>query len=116
MQIQITGRHMNLSEALKSRVEKELLQLERFFENIVYAHVRFDEDKQGCSATLEVKVYGDVLTVSSKGANPFAALEDSTDRMRRQIKDYSSKLKERKRRASSTQQAVEEMQPKDSED
>ena len=116
MQIQITGRHMNLSDALKSRVEKELLQFERFFENIVYAHVRFDEDKQGNSVTLEVKVHGEVLTVSNKGSNPFAALEEATDRMKRQIKEYSSKLKERKRRASSTQQAVEDMQPKDSED
>jgi putative sigma-54 modulation protein len=116
MQIQITGRHMDLSEALKSRVEKELRQFERFFENIVYAHVRFDEDKQGNSVTLEVKVHGDVLTISSKGANPFAALEEATDRMKRQIKEYSSKLKERKRKATSTQQAVDEMQPPDVEE
>ena len=116
MQIQITGRHMNLSEALKARVEKELLQFERYFENIVYAHVRFEDDKVGSSARLDVKVYGDVLTISAKADNPFAALEGATDRMKRQIKEYNSQLKERKRRATSTQQAVEEMKPKDLED
>lgn len=116
MQIQITGRHMNLSEALKARVEKELLQFERYFDKIVYVHVRFEDDKMGSSARLEVKVYGDVLTISAKADNPFAALEGATDRMKRQLKEYNSRLKERKRRATSTQQAVEEMQPKDIED
>lgn len=115
MQLQITGRHMEISPALKNRAEKELGQFERYFENIVSCHLRFDSEKVGHSAHLEVKVYGEVLSVEAKGDNPFAALELSTDKMKRRLKDYKERLKERKRHAAPTQEAVEEMRPKESE-
>ena len=115
MQVQITGRHMDLSDALKSRVERELGAFERYFENIVFCHVVFAEEKVGHSATLDVKVYGDVLSVNAKGDNAFAALELATDKMKRRLKDYKTRLKERKRRASPTQEALEQMRPPDAE-
>jgi putative sigma-54 modulation protein len=115
MQVQITGRHMELTRALKSRAAKELSQFERYFENIVYVHLIFAEEKVGHSATLEVKVYGDVLTTTAKGENAFAALELVTDKMKRRLRDFKARLKERKRRASPTQQAVERMRPPEDE-
>ncbi len=115
MQVQITGRHVELSEALKSRVERELSAFERYFENIVFCHVVFAEEKVGHSATLDVKVHGDVLSVTAKGENPFAALELATDKMKRRLKDYKTRLKERKRHASPTQDAVEQMRPPEQE-
>jgi len=115
MQLQITGRHMDISPALKARAERELGQFERYFDNIVYCHLRFEEEKVGHSATLDVKVYGEVLSVTSKGDNPFAALELGTDKMKRRLKDYKERLKERKRHASPTQEAVEQMRPPEAE-
>ena len=114
MEIQITGRHMELPGALKARVEREFDQFHKFFENIVYARITFEEEKVGHSATIEVKVYGDVLTVNAKGENAFASLELGTDKMKRRLKDYKERLKERKRHASPTQQALEELQPPES--
>jgi putative sigma-54 modulation protein len=115
MKVQITGRHMEVSRGLKDRVEKELAQVERLFENIVYAHVTFAEEKVGHAATLEVKVWGDVLTVTSKGDNAFAALELASDKMKRRLRDYKTRLKERKRQASPTREALDQMKPPESE-
>jgi putative sigma-54 modulation protein len=109
MQVQITGRHMELSPALKERADKELSQFERYFENIVYCHLRFEEEKVGHAATMEVKVHGEVLTVTAKGENAFAALELATDKMKRRLKDYKTRLKERKRHATPTKEAVEQL-------
>ena len=114
MQVQITGRHMELTHALKQRTEKELSQFPRYFDNIVYVHVTFSEAKVGNQAGLEVKVYGDVLSVSAKGDNPFAALELATDKMKRRLRDYKQRLKERKRHASPTHEAVDRLRPADS--
>jgi len=117
MNVQITGRHnMELSKALKARVDKEVSAFERYFENIVYCHLVFEEEKVGVSATLDVKVYGDVLSVSSKGENAFAALELATDKMKRRLKDHKTRLKERKRHASPTQEALEQMGPSEETD
>jgi ribosomal subunit interface protein len=112
MNLQITGRHnMELSKALKARVEKEVSAFERYFENIVSCHLVFEEEKVGVALTLDVKVYGDVLSVSSKGENAFAALELATDKMKRRLKDQKARLKERKRHASPTQEALEQIHP-----
>jgi putative sigma-54 modulation protein len=109
MQVQITGRHMDLSPALKERAEKEMSQFERYFENIVSCRLRFDEEKVGHSATLDVKVHGEVLTATAKGENAFAALELVTDKMKRRLKDYKTRIKERKRHATPTNEAVEQL-------
>lgn len=109
MQVQITGRHMDLSRALKQRTERELDQFKRFFDNIVYVHVIFEAQKVGCEATVDVKVYGDVLSATAKGENPFAALELATDKIKRRLRDFKTRLKERKRHAQPTQEAVEEL-------
>jgi putative sigma-54 modulation protein len=116
MNVQITGRHMDLSKALKERTEKEVSQFMRFFDNIVYTHITFEAEKVGYEATLETKVQGDVLTATSKGDNPFAALELATDKMKRQLRDHKTKLKERKRHAQPTQEALEEMRRAETEE
>jgi putative sigma-54 modulation protein len=115
MKVQITGRHMELSNALKARVEKEVSAFERYFDNIVFCHLVFEEEKVGHSATLDVKVYGDTLSVTAKGENPFAALELATDKMKRRLKDHKERLKERKRHAAPTQEAVDQIRPPDAE-
>ena len=53
------------------------------------------------------------MTVSARGENPFAALELATDKMKRRLKEYKDRLKERKRHAQPTQAAVEEMRKDD---
>ncbi len=116
MQLQITGRHMELSGALKKRTEKEVSQFERFFDTIQYVHVTYEAEKVGFEATVEVKVHGELLTTTAKGDNAFAGLELATDKMKRRLRDYNQRLKERKRQAQPTQEALEEMRRIDSED
>lgn len=116
MQIQITGRHMNLTESLKERTEKEVSQFERYSENIVNTHVTFDSEKVGCEVTIDVKVQGEVLTTTAKGDNAFAALETCTDKMKRRLKDHKERIKERKRHAEPTHEAVQKIRKPEDED
>ncbi len=109
MQVQITGRHMTLTDAIKERTEKEVSQFEKYFDNIISTHVTYDSDKAGCEVTIDVKVHGDMLTTVSKGENPFAALETCTDKMKRRLKDHKERLKERKRHAEPTHEAVQKI-------
>lgn len=109
MQVQITGRHMTLTDAIKERTEKEVSQFEKFFENIVSTHITFASDKVGCEVTIDVKVHGEVLATVAQGENAFAALEACTDKMKRRLKDYKERLKERKRHAEPTHQAVQKI-------
>lgn len=116
MQVQMTGRHMNLTGALKERTEKEVSQFEKFFDNIVSTHITFDTEKAGCEVTIDVKVHGELLTTIARGDNPFAALENCTDKMKRRLKDHKERLKERKRHADPTHAAVKKIRkPEDEE-
>jgi putative sigma-54 modulation protein len=109
MQVQMTGRHMTLTDSIKERTEKEVAQFEKFVENILSTHITFDSDKAGCEVTIDVKVHGDMLTTIAKGDNVFAALEACTDKMKRRLKDYKERLKERKRHAEPTHEAVQKI-------
>lgn len=116
MQVQMTGRHTTLTDAIKARTEKEVSQFEKFFDNIVSTHVTYNEEKSGFEVTIDVKVHGETLTTVSHEDNAFAALEACTDKMKRRLKDYKEKVKERKRHAEPTHLAVEKIRKPDEEE
>lgn len=109
MKVQMTGRHMTLTNSLKQRAEKEVAQFEKFFEKVVSTHVTFDTNKTGFDVTIEVKVYKEVLTTTAKGETAFSALEICTDKMKRRLRAHKEKLKERKRHAEPTHEAVKKI-------
>lgn len=111
MQVQITGRHMTLTDAIKASTEKEVSQFEKFFENIISIHVTYESDKVGCQATIDVKVHGETLTTVAHGDNAFAALEACSDKIKRRLRDHKERLKERKRHAEPTHEAVQKLNP-----
>lgn len=116
MKVQITGRHMKISDSLKERAEKEVAQFEKFFDNILGTHVTFDSEKVGFEVTIDVKVHGEILTTTAKGDNAFGALETCTDKMKRRLKDHKERLKERKRHAEPTHEAVQKIRKPDDEE
>lgn len=109
MKVQMTGRHMTLTNSLKQRTEKEVEQFAKFFENVVSTHVTFDTNKVGFHVTIDVKVYKEVLTTTAEGETAFAALEICTDKMKRRLRAHKEKLKERKRHAEPTHVAVKKI-------
>ena len=95
MQIRMRGRHFQLTEALKEYAEKEISQLEKFFEPIIDCNLILDTERYKQVAELRVNVYGTVITATAKSDDMKVSIEKAVEKVARQLKKYSSKLKEK---------------------
>lgn len=108
MQIDITGHHVEVTEALRDYVGSKFDKLERHFDNVVDAHVVLTVEKltQKAEATLNVsgaKLYADALD-----ADMYAAIDGLIDKLDRQVVKHKEKRADHHRREGSVSQALEQ--------
>lgn len=96
MQIQITGRHIELGEALRGRIETGLeAAVTKYFNRTGDANVFVSQ--QGPWIEVDCNVHlpsGIVLQSSGKADDPYAALEASLDKMEKRVRRYKRRLKD----------------------
>lgn len=96
MQIQITGRHMELGEALRGRIEMGLeAAVSKYFSRAGEANVFVSQ--QGPFVEVDCNVHlpsGIVLQSSGRADDPYAALEVSLDKMEKRVRRYKRRLKD----------------------
>lgn len=96
MQIQITGRHMELGEALRGRIEEGLeAAVSKYFSRAGEANVFVSQ--QGPFVEVDCNVHlpsGIVLQSSGKANDPYAALEVSLEKMEKRVRRYKRRLKD----------------------
>ena len=96
MQSRTTARHFDLTEELKSFVEKEIGKLEKYFNNIIDTHLILDAEKSRMTAELKVKVQGTVLTSKVRSFDMYESVEKVIGKMEQQLKKYKERLKDKK--------------------
>jgi len=96
MNINITARHFDLTPELREHVESEIEKLTRYFEHIISSDVILDVEKYRQAAEIKVKVYNAVLTGSADSNDMYASIEMSVDKVKKQLKKYKSKLKDKR--------------------
>ena len=96
MQIQITGKHMDLGEALRDRIELGLeAAVSKYFTRTGDARVFVSQ--QGPFVEVDCNVHlpsGIVLQSTGRAGDPYAALEDSLDKMEKRVRRYKRRLKD----------------------
>ena len=96
MQIQITGKHMDLGTALRGRIEDGLeAAVSKYFSKTGEARVFVSQ--QGPFVEVDCNVHlpsGIVLQSTGKADDPYAALEESLDKMEKRVRRYKRRLKD----------------------
>lgn len=96
MQIQITGKHMVLGEALRGRIEMGLeAAVSKYFSRAGEANVFVSQ--QGPFVEVDCNVHlpsGIILQSTGKADDPYAALEASLDKMEKRVRRYKRRLKD----------------------
>ena len=96
MQSRTTARHFDLTDELKSFVEKEIDKLEKYFNNIIDTHLILDAEKSRMTAELKVKVHGTILTSKVRSFDMYESVEKVIGKMEQQLKKYKERLKDKK--------------------
>jgi ribosomal subunit interface protein len=96
MQIQITGKHMELGEAMRNRIEDGLeAAVAKYFNRTGEANVFVSQ--QGPFVEVDCNVHlpsGIVLQSTGRADDPYAALEVSLDKMEKRVRRYKRRLKD----------------------
>ncbi|MBY4676759.1 ribosome hibernation-promoting factor, HPF/YfiA family [Marinobacterium arenosum] len=93
MQINITGHHVELTDALNDYVHSKFEKLERHFENITNVQVTLSIEKQRQKAEADVHVAGGQVFATHEHDDMYAAIDGLTDKLDRQIIKHKEKLK-----------------------
>ncbi len=91
MNISVTGRRMNVSDNLRAYAEKKIKKLNRYFNQLIDAHVIISVEK--LDHICEVVINGDGIQFHGreKAADLFSAIDLLHEKMEKQIRRYKEK-------------------------
>mgnify|MGYP000503002777 CR=1 FL=1 len=92
MQINITGHHIDVTDALRSKVTEKLAKLERHFDHVTDVHVILSVEKLRHKAEATVLVAGNQIHAESVAEDMYAAIDGLVDRLDRQVRKHKEKI------------------------
>ncbi|MBB3169156.1 ribosome hibernation-promoting factor, HPF/YfiA family [Simiduia aestuariiviva] len=93
MQINISGHHLDLTDAIKSYVNTKLEKLERHHDRITSINAILSVDKLQQKAEATVHVSGGEFFADSESEDLYAAIDTLTDKLDRQLIKHKEKLR-----------------------
>lgn len=97
MQIDLTGHHVDITEALRNYVIEKFERLERHFDHVINAHVILTVEKLRHKAEAYMLVSGSKLFADAENDNMYAAIDLLADKLDRQVIKHKEKLKDHHR-------------------
>jgi putative sigma-54 modulation protein len=101
MQINVSGHHVEVTPALREYVNTKLSKLQRHFDNITKTDVTLTVEKLIQKAEASVHVAGADLFAASESDDMYAAIDQLTDRLDRQLIKHKEKNTNRQQGAAS---------------
>lgn len=97
MQLNITGHHVDITDAMHNYVSSKLEKLERHFDHVTNVHVILSVEKVRQKAEATVHISGGNLFADAENDDMYAAIDAMTDKLDRQIRKHKEKLKDHHR-------------------
>ena len=101
MDIIITGRHLEVSDAIRQYTSEKVGKLPRYFDRVLEIEVVADKGENH-SFAVEVIVHvehHEPFVAKHRAEDLYACIDAATDKMERQLTDHKNKLNDRKRSA-----------------
>ena len=108
MQINITGHHIDVTEALRTYVSEKMTKLERHFDHVTNVHVILTVEKQVQKAEATVHVSGSDLFAQNETADMYASIDGLVDKLDRQIIKYKEKVNDHNKKSGGVKNMVVE--------
>jgi putative sigma-54 modulation protein len=96
MQINISGHHLDITDALRQYVNEKFNRLERHFDNITSIQVILSPEPKTHKAEPTIRISGGELFATAEATDMYAAIDMLTDKLDRQILKHKEKTVSRK--------------------
>lgn len=95
MQINISGHHLEITDALRNYVDEKFAKLERHFDQITSIQVILSPEPQSHKAESTILIGGADLFATAKATDMYAAIDALTGKLDRQILKHKEKTMRR---------------------
>jgi putative sigma-54 modulation protein len=92
MQVNITFRHLDPTEALKSHVKDRVAHVQRYIDRPSEAHAVLHVENLDHHAEITMKAGRFLLRGTAKSPDMYASIDAATDKIERQLKKHKEKL------------------------
>ena len=114
MNVIVTGRHLEVTPALKDYAEKKVTRFDRYLSNISEAVVTLSVEKYRHKVEVLLKVNGVLIQAEGITGDVYSSIDEVAEKLERQIKKYKEKLvSHRKSEGKTGVEAAEEAVPAD---
>ena len=93
MQVNLTGHHVDITDALRAYVDEKIAKLERHFDHVTNDHVILSIEKLNRKAEATVHIAGADIFADSVHEDMYAAIDGLIDKLDRQVLRHKEKLK-----------------------
>lgn len=96
MNIQITARNIDLTDAIRQYAEKKVSKLEKYFDHITEANVLLEVQKNVHIVEVLLSAKGVFMKGLEKSEDLYASIDLAVDKIEKQLVKYKEKLKDKK--------------------
>jgi len=108
MQINITFRHVEPSDALKIYAIEKVDRLKKYFEGLVEGHVIFSQEKIRHLSEVTLQANGIRVNAKEENSDFHSALDSVVDKLERQLVRYKEKIKRHKPLSNKERRSLQE--------
>ena len=95
MKMNITGKNMEITDALRDVTYKKMGKLDKYFDKDVLADVTFSVEKNRQIIEVTIDLPGTILRAEEYTDDMYASIDRAVDVLERQIRKYKTKLQKR---------------------
>ena len=98
MQVSVTFRHMDPTQALKDFASDKVTRIEKYIQTPMDANVVLSTERYMHKADITIKAHGFMMRGQEKSDDMYASIDGAVDKIERQVRKYRKKLKDHKPR------------------
>lgn len=92
MKVQVRGRNMEVTAALKDYVEKRLGKLDKYMENLGEAQVTMAVEKETHRIEVTIPINGMILRGEESTGDMYASIDQVVEKLEKQIEKYKGRI------------------------
>ena len=92
MQLNVSGHHIEVTEAMRGYVQSKIERLERHFDMVSDVHCILTVEKLRHKAEAKVNVNGGTIYADNTEEDMYAAIDGLVDKLERRVRKYKEKL------------------------
>lgn len=96
MQITITGRHIEITDAIKKYIEEKIGRLEKYYKHIIEAHVIIEKQRERHIAEVNIIASNLKIVAKEESVDMYATIDKLVDNAGSQLKKHREKIKNHK--------------------